>query len=383
MAEQARIRYGQRVGASDFARTLTQRIDGYFAERGISRHANGEMVAKTVLGFALWIGTYAVLMSGRFSPLGVVAMYVVHGFAQLFISFNIAHDANHGAYSRSKRTNKLFACVFDVVGVSSYMWRLFHNESHHAFVNVPAADTALSSDNLFRFCPQERRLRRHRYQHLYAPLLYCLSTLDWVLVKDYRWLVRSGFGNRQIAHHPRGELVLLFATKLFYYGYMLVAPLLVLDVPWYAIVAGFVVMHCFIGFTIALIFQPTHITEGTVYVEPDEDGQISNNYVRHVFDTTADFARTNPFANWVLGCLNLHVIHHMFPGVCHVHYPALTEIVRSTAAEFGLAYRENRTVTAAFLAHLRWLKLLGRVDDPSLAAADARGQSGAAAAAPV
>ena len=42
-------------------------------------------------------------------------MYVVHGFAQLFISFNIAHDANHGAYSRNKRTNKLFACVFDVV----------------------------------------------------------------------------------------------------------------------------------------------------------------------------------------------------------------------------------------------------------------------------
>jgi linoleoyl-CoA desaturase len=369
MVEPARIRYRESVGASDFAKTLTLRVNAYFDEREISRNANLEMISKTVLGFLLWIATYAVLMANRLPPLGVVGIYVAHGFAQLYMSFNIAHDANHGAYSRNKRTNKLFACVFDLVGVSSYMWRLYHNDSHHAFVNVRGADTALSSDNVFRFCPQERRLRRHRYQHLYAPLLYCLSTLDWVLAKDYRWLFRSSFGNRRVERHPPGELILLFATKAFYYGYMLVVPLLVLDVPWYAIVAGFVVMHFFIGFTIALIFQPTHITEGTTYVDPDEDGQISNNYIRHIFDTTADFARTNPFANWVLGCLNLHVIHHMFPGICHVHYPALTEIVRATAAEHGLAYRENRTITGAFVAHLRWLRLLGRVDDPALASA--------------
>ena len=50
---------------------------------------------------------------------------MAHGFAQLYMSFNIAHDA---------------------------------------FVNVRGADTALSSDNVFRFCPQERRLRRHRYR---------------------------------------------------------------------------------------------------------------------------------------------------------------------------------------------------------------------------
>jgi linoleoyl-CoA desaturase len=373
MAGPLQVRYAERVGSSDFARTMTQRVDAYFAERQISRHADAEMVAKTVLGLVLWIATWAVLMADRLSPLGVVGWYVVHGFAQLYMAFNIAHDANHGAYSRRKSVNKLVAYVFDLVGVSSYMWRLFHNDSHHAFVNVQGVDTALSSDNLFRFCPQETRLRRHRWQHLYAPPLYCLSTLDWVLAKDFRWLLRGTFGNRRIAQHPRREIVLLFLFKAFYYTYVLVLPLLFLSVPWYAIVGGFVLMHAFLGFTIAAIFQPTHITEGTTYVEPDGDGRISNNYIRHVFDTTADFARTVPFANSLLGCLNLHVIHHMFPGICHVHYPALTEIVRATAAEFGLTYRENRTITGAFLAHLRWLRLLGRVDDPSLPAPAVRG----------
>jgi linoleoyl-CoA desaturase len=356
----AQYRYERDVVSSAFAKTLGDRVDGYFRERGISKHANAEMFSKTILGFVLWIATYVWLMTGRFSPAAVVGVYVIHGFAQLYMAFNIAHDANHGAYSKSKRVNRVMSCVFDLVGVSSYMWRLLHNDSHHSFVNIKGADTTLISGNIFRFTPHDRRRPFHRFQHLYAPLLYCLSTLDWTLTKDYRWLYfEKRFGNKKIVRHPIGELVVLFAAKAFYYTYMLVIPLLYLRAPWYAILAGFVVMHFFLGFTIALIFQPNHFNEHATYPEPDEEGHIANDYITHVFDTTSDYARGNPFANWILGCLNLHVIHHMFPRICHVHYPALSKIIKATAEEYGLPYRENRTVSGAFLAHLRWLKVLG------------------------
>ena len=51
----------------------------------------------------------AWLMTGRFTPLAVIGVYLVHGFAQLFMTFNIAHDANHGAYSKSKPVNRVSA----------------------------------------------------------------------------------------------------------------------------------------------------------------------------------------------------------------------------------------------------------------------------------
>jgi linoleoyl-CoA desaturase len=360
MAENRQFKFTHKVTSSGFSKALSQRVDDYFHNRRVSRHANLEMVSKTLLGFALWIGTYAWLMTGRFSPLEVVGVYVVHGFAQLYMAFNIAHDANHGAYSKSKRINRALGCVFDLVGVSSYMWRLLHNDAHHTFVNIRGADTTLISGNIFRFSPHDPRRPFHRYQHLYAPFLYCLSTLDWVLTKDYRWLFQPRFGNRQIVRHPPGELVLLFAAKAFYYTYVLILPLYYLSVPWYSIVLGFIVMHFFLGFTIALIFQPNHFNEEATFPEADEEGHISNNYITHIFDTTIDYAREKPFTTWILGGLNLHVIHHMFPAICHVHYPALTKIVISTAEEYGLCYRETRTVTGAFLDHLRWLKSLGK-----------------------
>src|SRR6185436_3883323 len=192
------------------------------------------------------------------------------------------------------------------------------------------ADTTLISGNLFRFSPHDTRRSFHRYQHLYAPLIYCLASLDWVLTKDFRWLSNARFGNLTIARHPRSELAILFGGKLFYGTYVLVLPLIYLDVPWYSIAIGFVVMHLFIGFTIALIFQPNHFNENAAYPDADEDGRISNNYIRHIFDTTSDYARTYPLTTWILGGLNLHIIHHMFSGICHVHYPALSKIVMQT-----------------------------------------------------
>jgi len=364
MAESRQFKFTEPVTSSGFSKALSLKVDDYFQTRGIGRHANLEMVTKTVLGAVATIAAYVWLMTGRFTPLEVVGVYVVLGFAQLHMAFNTAHDANHGAYARSKRVNRVLACTFDLFGVSSYMWRLMHNDSHHAFVNVRGADSTFDSGNIFRFSPQDRIRPYHRYQHLYAPFIYCLSSLDWVVTKDFRWLIREKkFGNRSVLRHPTSELILLFTAKAFYFTYMIVLPMIFLEVPWYTVIAGFVVMHFFIGFTIALIFQPNHFNENSTFPEADEEGHISNNYIRHIFDTTSDYARGNPFANWILGCLNLHVIHHMFPLICHVHYPALSQIVKETAEEYGLTYRENRTVSGAFLAHLRWLRVLGRGEE--------------------
>jgi len=355
------LRYKGTETSREFGQVLSHRVDQYFIERGISKHANTHMILKGVLWFSLWIGTYLLLISGWFSPLGLVAMFVVHGFAQLFMTYNIAHDANHGAYSSDPKVNRFLSCVFDLVGISSYIWRLLHNTSHHSFVNVEGKDRAIKSSSLLRFSPEEQWSRNHRYQHIYGPVLYLLPTLYWVLVKDfYHLFCGRKYGNRLVTNHPLNEYVFLFVTKAFYFTYMLVIPIMVLSVAWYWIVLGFLAMHACIGFHIALIFQPTHITEGTEYPHPDEEGFLTKDFILHVLSTTADYSRKKPFTTWMLGGLNLHIIHHMFPTICHVHYRPLTEIIKETAEEFGYRYRENETVFVAFLAHLRMLKSLGQ-----------------------
>jgi fatty acid desaturase len=58
--------------------------------------------------------------------------------------------------------------------------------------------------------------------------------------------------------------------------------------------------------------------------------------------------------------LHTHIIHHLFPGVCHTHYRALTPFVIAAAAESGQNYRSHPTLLSALKAHLRHLRAMGR-----------------------
>ena len=113
------------------------------------------------------------------------------------------------------------------------------------------------------------------------------------------------------------------------------------------------------GITLGICFQVTHLSDNTVYAEPDENGIIYNSFPRHVIAATADFAPESKVMTWISGGLNLHVAHHLFPKISQVHLPAITKILQQTCQEFGVPYKVYPTVFSALKSHLRLLKKLG------------------------
>jgi len=92
---------------------------------------------------------------------------------------------------------------------------------------------------------------------------------------------------------------------------------------------------------------------------------VENEWAVHQVLTTADFARKNRVLSWLLGGLNFQVEHHLFHKICHVHYPALSEVVEQVCREFGVRYNANKTFWGAVRSHFRWLVQMGR---PSVSA---------------
>jgi linoleoyl-CoA desaturase len=52
--------------------------------------------------------------------------------------------------------------------------------------------------------------------------------------------------------------------------------------------------------------------------------------------------------------------HHLFTGICHVHYKKIAPIVPSTIKEFDLPYHVQPTFLKELLEHARMLKKSGR-----------------------
>ena len=149
-----------------------------------------------------------------------------------------------------------------------------------------------------------------------------------------------------------------FFMKFFYVGYALLLPLMFHPVSH--VLLTFVAVHLLIGFTLSIVFQLAHTVERNTFPIPDTyTGTISREWAMHEVETTADFAPHNLLLTWYVGGLNFQIEHHLFPRICHVHYPAISTIVRETCQEFSLPYVCYPTLRSAIAAHYHFLKTMG------------------------
>ncbi len=341
---------------SSFPKVLRRRLDQYFVANELSPKADRTMWVKIGVGIGVLALSWAAIYVLRPGAGDFLALYLLGGLAQTFLLLNIAHDSNHNAISSDPSVNKTLNYVFDLCGISSYMWRILHHRGHHSCVNVHGEDDALTGRGLLRFTPHEPLRPMQRFQHVYALFLYAVFSLDYVFVRDFECFFRPMHDYLRRTRHPLREYVILFAGKAFYLTYMLVLPVLLLHMHVLLVAGAFLLVHLIVGLSVALVFQTTHTVDDTYFPESRDE---FDNSVYHVFATTADYATGNPVVGWLTGGLNHHVAHHLCPFVCHTHYGALTRIVKQTADEFGVPYRQHRTMTRAIWHHLILLKQLG------------------------
>jgi linoleoyl-CoA desaturase len=344
------------VGVPSFPKVLRGRLDRFFAEQNISFKADRTMRVKIAVGLAVLVGSWIALYVLRPGSWKFVALYLLGGLAQTFLLLNIAHDSNHNAISSRSLVNKTLNYVFDLCGISSYMWRILHHRGHHSCINLHGEDNALSGRGIFRFTPHESRLPWHRFQHIYALFVYALFTLDYVFFRDFESFFFPTHEYLKRTKHSLREYAILFAGKGFYLTYMLVLPVMVLGKSPLLVAGAFLLVNLTVGLTATLVFQTTHTVDSTYF--PSDRGEFENG-VYHIFATTADYATENPLVGWLAGGLNHHIVHHLCPFVCHTHYAPLTRIVKQTAEEFGIPYRQHPTMTKAIWHHLILLKQLG------------------------
>ena len=188
-----------------------------------------------------------------------------------------------------------------------------------------------------------------------------------MLVKDFSSL-KEYEENGLLAEEKttyRKELWGLIISKSLYLIIFIGAPIVVGALNFFESFAYFMVVQLVTGFILSVIFQLAHVVEEAQHPQPNAGGNIENEWMIHQLETTVNFCPRNPMLNWYTGGLNYQVEHHLFPNISHIHYPALSKIVRETAEEFGVVYNQIDTFSEIFSSHIRFLKKLGEEPVPA------------------
>ena len=368
-SHQPGIRHLEFARDTAFQTALRQRVDEFFVASGRSKRDCWLMYLKSALILGTFGAAWWMLVFFAQTLTAGLILAVVLGLATAMIGFNIQHDGGHGSYSKRRWINRIAAGTLGLIGGSSYSWRWKHSVIHHMYVNITGYDNDIDVHPLGRFCPHQKRLWFHRWQHFYMWAFYGMEAMKLQFFDDFKFIIRGRMGTHRIGRPLRWELVNFVAGKVVFFCLAFAIPMLfhpVWTVLFYYVVAAWV-----LGGVMVLVFVTPHLVGDADFPLPDAPGRIDRPWAVHQAGVTVDFARWNRPLTWLLGGLNYHKEHHLFPLICHVNYPAMSEVVEQTCRDFGVPYKEHRSFLSGIAAHYRWLRRMAR-EDQAVGAADRR-----------
>lgn len=344
----------------DFHTELKNRVSRYFSEDNLAMTGNFSLLFKAALLSFIYIGMYIHLVF--FTPGLWIAIpeCIFFGLLTAAIGFNVMHDGAHGSFSKYKALNFMAGTSLNFLGGSAIMWNMKHNLIHHTFTNIDGVDDDIEAGPWLRFASTQKKMKLHRYQQYYFWFLYAMLHLMWIFVSDYQKYFKRKIGVVPIRKMTPYEHFSFWAAKLIYAFMFVVLPIIMLGFTKWII--GFLLITMVTGFAISIVFQLAHTVEHTDFPVPTEvSGKIENEWAIHQIHTTANFATGNKTISWLLGGLNFQIEHHLFPRISHVHYPAISKIIKRTCREYGVQYIEYPKMIHAIRSHIHYLKRLGQM----------------------
>jgi len=331
--------------------------------------ARRQLLGKALVTSTWFYGSYACLVLLELRAWQAAVLTASLGLSAAAVAMGTAHDAVHGTMSRHRHLNAAIALVAAPFGISRTWWRTKHNQLHHPFTNVDGVDDDLHFGRLLRLTPHQEWRRWHRYQHLYAWLLYPLLYLAMLVNGDLAFTTRGVIGTSQVARPTLLRALWLLVEKLT--GLALLMGVALSAHPLPQVAAVYLGAALLAGIVLAVVFQTGHCLETTSFLKADaETGAIPHGWARAQLAGTADVATSNRVYTILTGGLNHHVEHHLFPQANQLLLPAIATIVRRHCAAQGVDVVVLPTVTAAVRSHQRSLRGLGQ--EPVRPALDAK-----------
>lgn len=335
---------------------LEQCIQEIFPEKKALKNPK-RLFLNSAIAFFLWIFAYLGFL---YIPRVHSVIYGILSSAFLaYATFSVAvvifHEASHRTYTHSTKVNLIILSISAcILGYSGLIWQERHIRIHHVYTNVCSKDSDLDSSGLLRFSKNDPWRPWHRFQIFYALPLYSLLSLHWIYYTDFKELCVNYYNfkkNKQLIVWAESisvkaiHIIIFLIIPLHYF------PSFLSLIPYYLFI------FLMVGLMITLSAQLAHVTSSTDFFL-DTMLKADDRFL-HQLSVTNNFSVKNRLLTWN-GGVNLHVIHHLFPHIPHVHYPLLQPVIKNFCEEHNIIYNQFSSIKQVMRAHFSHLRNLSK-----------------------
>ena len=270
------------------------------------------------------------------------------GVIIIMLGFCVMHDASHYAlFAKNAKCNELLCNIVNSIYLwNSDLWLFHHSISHHAYTGDPNKDPDLLFTQPIvrksRYISKQKYLKisnkllpyiTYFYLFIFPGFYLGSAIVYWFIWKKrgYLWKMSkpNSTTNSFIENLISGSLSLLVIASHFYRFNIIVSLLFIIGA----------------NITYGCCILPDHDTFETSinHISKNKDwGEIQ---VRN--SGNFENGRFYDLFCFLFGGINYQIEHHLFPSICHVHYPKISKIVKKTCQEFDIPYVSHPTLYSA------------------------------------
>ncbi|KAM9998133.1 hypothetical protein ACTFIY_007767 [Dictyostelium cf. discoideum] len=361
------------VEKSEFYSTLKQRVRKHFQTSSQDPKVSVGVFTRMVLIYLFLFVTYYLsqFSTDRFWLNCLFA--ILYGVANSLFGLHTMHDACHTAITHNPMTWKILGATFDLfTGASFYAWCHQHVIGHHLYTNVRNADPDLGQGEIdFRVVtPYQARSWYHKYQHIYAPILYGVYALKY-RIQDHEIFTKKSNGSIRYSPISTIDTAIFILGKLVFIISRFILPL-IYNHSFSHLICFFLISELVLGWYLAISFQVSHVVEELQFLATPEIFDGADHPLPTTFNqdwailqvkTTQDYAQDSVLSTFFSGGLNLQVIHHCFPTIAQDFYPQIVPILKEVCKEYNVTYHYKPTFAEAIKSHINYLYKMGNDPD--------------------
>lgn len=345
-------------GGGPFWKDLNAEVRLFLATPGVRERGYRRLHKKAAI-----IGVWAL---ASYVPLVLIHTWwlaLPFGFSLVWalaaVELNIMHDGNHGAFSRSRRVNRLAGYTLELMAGSSLTWKVKHNQAHHAYPNVDGIDEDIDQPPFARLASTQEWKPWHRYQHVYLWFVYGLVLVRWQTYGDTLTMIKGRISHYDIRNRTTPFEIAMFALgKLIFIGWAFILPIMLGEHRWWVVLCAYGCIVYPLSVIMIVTFQLAHCNDEAEFRsadEADKDGKLPGFVADNQILTTAGFCHGNQALTWWSGGLNYQPDHHEYPAESHTLLPDINKIVRRACAQHGLTYLYFPTLWSALTQFIKYL----------------------------